>query len=123
MTLLLVSVAGLKDLWERVTPFLWSEDAQIRAQSAIALARLHVPESGQAILDRLPSERESWPRIQLADAAKGLKLRKAVPELIRWMGEEDTNIQRAASRALREITAQNFGQDRDKWLAWWETAK
>ncbi len=122
---LLSTIGGLgqRKMWDLASPYLWDDDMDVRAQAGITLARLAAPESGQVLLDRLVAEREYWPRVQLADAARCLKLRPAVPLLMEWLSEENPNIQMAASRALKGITAQNFGLDRDRWDAWWSLAQ
>jgi len=114
---------GVKELWRALAPLLSEEEPDVRAAAAGALATLAVPNSGGDVLARLSQERENWPRVQLAAAAQKLKLQKAIEPLIEWLGDPENNIKMAASRALRQITGQNFGVDQGKWAAWWELAK
>jgi HEAT repeat protein len=118
-----IGTCGNKEAWEPVSRYLHDRNAAIRAQAALALSRLAVPESGDLLLNRLELEHEYWPRIQLAGAVQALKLKKAVDPLLAWMEEDDQNIRMAAVRALRQITSQSFGMDRDRWVAWWQDAK
>jgi HEAT repeat protein len=114
---------GSKESWEMVARYLHDRNTAVRAQAALALSRIAAPESGNALLERLEMEQEYWPRIQLAGAVQSLKLKKAVDPLLTWMEDEDRNIRMAAVRALRQITLQSFGMDRDRWVAWWQDAK
>ena len=118
-----IGSCGSKEAWEPVARYLHDRNAVVRAQAALALSRLAAPESEEVLLDRLEQEQEYWPRIQLAGAVQALKLTKAVDPLLAWMEEEDQNIRMAAVRALRQITRQSFGMDRDRWVAWWQDAK
>jgi len=33
---------------------------------------------------------------------------------------QDGSVRRAAAKALKDITGQDFGQDADRWQQWWE---
>jgi HEAT repeat protein len=106
-----------------VARYLSDPAAAVRAQAALALSRIEAPEAAELLLERLEVERDYWPRVQLAGAVQALKLKKAVDPLLTWMEDEDQNIRMAAVRALRQITGQSFGMDRDKWVAWWQNAR
>lgn len=118
-----VGSCGNREAWEPVARYLDDRNPSVRAQAALALSRMGAPESADVLVNRLELEQEYWPRIQLAGAVQTLKLKKAVDPLLAWMEEDDQNIRMAAVRALRQITLQSFGMDRDRWVAWWQDAK
>ncbi len=117
-----VGRAGLRELEEVVLPLLDDLNPRVRAQAATTLAALSPRRAAEFLLSRLATEREYWPRVQLAEAARALRLRAAIPELLRWLDDEEMNIRMAATRSLRELTGQSFGLDRDRWHAWWRSA-
>ena len=45
---------------------------------------------------------------------------RAVPKLIIALKDTDERVQELAEASLKEITKQDFGRDRVKWLTWWE---
>jgi|GEM_PF-2067159 len=59
-------------------------------------------------------------RIQAAQSLGKLKDKRAVPPLIAALGSTAPACQSAFAEALKEITGQDFGQDAEKWLEWWE---
>jgi hypothetical protein len=61
--------------------------------------------------------------VQLAGAVQALRLKDGIDPLLGWMEDEDQNIRMAAVRALRKLTGQSFGLDRDAWMTWWRQAK
>ena len=87
----------------------------------MTLAAMGSSDAADALLVRLRVEREYWPRIQVAEAIRTLRLRAAIPDLLGWLDDEDSNIQMAATRSLRELTGQSFGLDRARWHAWWSS--
>ncbi|HLX62282.1 MAG TPA: HEAT repeat domain-containing protein [Planctomycetota bacterium] len=46
---------------------------------------------------------------------------RAVPVLIELLSDKD--LQRAAQQALRVLTKQEFGNDAEKWKAWWKASR
>lgn len=115
--------SGEKGTWTSAARHLEDPSPAVRAAAASALAALAAPESAEAILGRLPLEREMQPRAGLLAAAEALKLKAAVEPLLAWLRETDPSVRALAVRSLRNITEENFGLDYDKWAAWWETAK
>jgi HEAT repeat protein len=97
------------------------EDPAVRAQALIAIGQLNASDVADQVLALFNSEREYWPRVQLAGAAGAMKLKDAIEPLIRWLGDDDKNIQAAASRALQQITGQNYGLNQEPWQKWWES--
>jgi len=118
-----IGSSGRKEAWEPVARYLWNPVAGVRAQAAQALSQLAAPEAAESLLQRLELEQEYWPRVQLAGAVQALKLKAAVDPLLAWMEDDNKNIRMAAVRALRQITGQSFGMDREKWVIWWQNAK
>ena len=95
----------------------------IRSHAIFGIGKISSQEHEQLILDKLTTEREYWPRIQVAGAAQNLRLEKAIDPLIEWLSDENTNIRAAAVRALRIITRQNLGPERATWEEWREKTK
>jgi HEAT repeat protein len=93
-------------------------EPMVRSYAIMGLGKINSTEYEEQILERLGVERDYWPRIQLAEAAKSMKLKKAVDPLIDWLGDEDGNIRAAAYRSLQAITGLNFGSGQEEWRAW-----
>ena len=43
-----------------------------------------------------------------------------MPKLIIALKDTDERVQELAEASLKEITKQDFGRDRVKWVTWWE---
>lgn len=113
-----------KNLAPLFSRLLVAEEPLVRAHAALGLASVGgAPDCEEEIVQRLVVERDYWPRVQLAETAKTLKLRKAIPVLIDWLLDPDPNMQQAASRALRGITGQSIGLDHERWSDWWKRAQ
>lgn len=91
----------------------------VRAQAIQQLATLGGDEAIRAVLDCLPGERETRPRVQLAIASKKLKILAAVGPLINWLADQDANVVAGAADALRSLTGRDFGTDFTQWSNWW----
>lgn len=57
------------------------------------------------------------------DALSKLKDFRAIEALIAVLSDTDFDIRAKAANALRNITAQDFGQDADRWHEWWTKNK
>lgn len=112
-----------KDLAPLFSRLLVAEEPLVRAHAALGLASVEARDREEEIVQRLVLERDYWPRVQLAETAKALRLRKAIPVLIDWLLDPDPNMQQAASRALRGITGQTIGLDHERWSSWWKLAQ
>ena len=112
-----------KTLTPLFSRLLVAEEPLVRAHAALGLATVEARDLEDQIVERLALERDYWPRVQLAETAKTLKLRKAVPVLIDWLLDPDPNMQQAASRALRGITGQSIGLDHERWSDWWKRSQ
>lgn len=112
-----------KALMPLFSRLLVAEEPLVRAHAALGLASVGAVDREEEIVQRLVLERDYWPRVQLAETAKALKLRKAIPALIDWLLDPDPNMQQAASRALRGITGQSIGLDHERWSDWWKRAQ
>jgi HEAT repeat protein len=93
-------------------------DAMVRSHAILGLSKLNAQEYSGLVLDQLATERDYWPRVQLANAAQAMKLAKAIDPLIQWLGDEDANIRAAAYRALQGITGMNLGTKLEDWQEW-----
>ena len=121
-----ISAAGrAKDasLAPKVAAHLKDEDAAARSAAARALGELNDPETADELAAQMAAEEDPDVREVMAAAAETLKVRPAVETLIAWLGDETDRVKKAAEKALRAITKQNFGQDAEKWSAWWEENK
>jgi hypothetical protein len=103
-----------------------ADDAESEARLAalrVLRTRLGRPRVRQ-LADKLRADLEGPPeRGVLAAAALGeLRDAQAVPALIAAL-EAPPSVARTAARALVEIAQQDFGQNRKRWLAWWEQHK
>jgi HEAT repeat protein len=112
-----------KTLTPLFSRLLLAEEPLVRAHAALGLATVEARDLEDQIVERLTLERDYWPRVQLAETAKALKLRKAIPVLIDWLLDSDPNMQQAASRALRGITGQSMGLDHERWSDWWRRSQ
>lgn len=118
-----VAASKQKSMGPLLAKHLANDDPMIRAAVLNALADLDARDTSEQILRLFLTEREYWPRIQLAGACGRMKLLDAIDPLLQWMADNDVNIKTAASRSLREITGQNFGINDQAWRDWWEKAK
>jgi hypothetical protein len=103
-----------------------ADDAESEARLAalrVLRTRLGRPRVRQ-LADKLRADLQGPPeRGVLAAAALGeLRDAQAVPALIAAL-EAPPSVARTAARALVEIAQQDFGQNRKRWLAWWEHHK
>ena len=103
-----------------------ADDAESEARLAalrVLRTRLGRPRVRQ-LADKLRADLKGPPeRGVLAAAALGeLRDAQAVPALIEAL-EAPPSVARTAARALVEIAQQDFGQNRKKWLSWWEQHK
>ena len=91
----------------------------IRMVAAIALGNIGDQTSVEPLLMALGCG--AMPDHECVAKALGmLKDRRAVPGLIEVLPQCTGNARHAVSKALKAITAQDFGEDTGKWLAWWD---
>jgi HEAT repeat protein len=111
---------GKIEQWSVVTPLLSDSEAKVRAAAAQALMTLGAADSGPAIFDAMSRERDKWSRVYLAGAVQKIRYAKAVPVLIDWLADSETEVVNVSEMALRALTNENLGRDRDKWQAWYD---
>lgn len=114
---------GSRDAARGVILFLGDESSEVRAAVVGALADLGAKEEADALVRQMDSEKDKWVRLRMATTAQRLRLVQAVPDLIEWLDDPDSEIKAASLAGLGEITSQNFGQDKAKWAAWWARLK
>jgi HEAT repeat protein len=114
---------GSKDLGGVLSQLAQDRDPMVRSHAIMGIGKINAPEYNQLILDLLATEREYWPRIQLAGAVQAMHLDAGIDKMIEWLDDQDSNIKSAALRALRTITRMNFGGDRGSWANWREKTK
>jgi HEAT repeat protein len=49
--------------------------------------------------------------------------RKDVNRFIKALRDEDDDVREYATEALGKITGEDFGEDHEKWLKWWQQNK
>ncbi|MHB9132355.1 MAG: HEAT repeat domain-containing protein [Armatimonadota bacterium] len=77
------------------------------------------PRSTQYLLGCLLGDHDPQVQAAAATALGALNDPRAVPVLIRAVNDEDVGVRAAAVAALKTITNQDFGQDHQRWVAWW----
>jgi HEAT repeat protein len=97
--------------------YLNSDRSSVRAATVAGLASLGAGYA-DVLLTRLPQERDTQVRIELARGLQKLKALKAVGPLIEWLADPDVEIRAAALQALGTLTGMSFGLDREKWAVW-----
>jgi len=99
------------------------EDWLVRSSAARALGWIE-PDASEAVppLIQALGDESEYVRSAAADTLGefGSQARDAVPALIQALGDEYEGTRSSAGRALRDITGQDFGEDRDRWRQWWE---
>jgi len=118
-----IGALGIKDSWSPLSRMLTDRDAKVRASAAAALTTLAVDESGPDIIEALGREREAVVRHALLAAAIRLRLTKAVEPIIEYLGDSDEGVKKAAEHALRTLTGETFGPDKDAWASWLKNNK
>ncbi|HZL72739.1 MAG TPA: HEAT repeat domain-containing protein [Planctomycetota bacterium] len=113
-----VGASGDPEAWTLAIRHLSSSSEKARAAAAMAIAELAAPQASKAVLEQMAAESQPEPRIQLAFAAERLKIAEAAPRLVEWLAEPDESVRRAALRALRALSGENYGEDPAPWREW-----
>jgi len=114
---------GIKDSWSFLTRMLNDREPKVRTATAAALTALAADESGIDVVDALGRERDTTTRLALIQVVIRLKLTKAVEPLIEWLADTDESVRKAAENALRVLTGESLGQDREAWTNWLKNNK
>jgi HEAT repeat protein len=94
-----------------------AEDRDVRRAALESLSELGATEGLIAALQDRDEIIRHWAAIRLGWA----KEVRAIEPLIGVLGERGyADLRSAAVAALQRITGQNFGQDHQAWMAWWE---
>ena len=103
-------IAALKD-----------DDPRVRGKAAGALGKIGKP----AVEPLIAALEDVHPRVRRAAVVALGEIRdsRAVEPLIAALHDEVSNVRGIAAEALKKITKQDFGQDHDAWLKWWQIAK
>lgn len=102
-----------------VSSYLRDDSPEVRASVVAALTDMGAKDEGDALVRQMDREKDKWVRLRMITAAQRLRLQQAVPDLIDWLEDQDPEIKTAARASLAEVTSQNYGDDKSKWLAWW----
>jgi HEAT repeat protein len=118
-----IGTLGIRDSWSFLTRMLNDREPKVRTAAASALTALAADESGLDVVDALGRERDNNTRLALLQVVIRLKLAKAVEPLIEWLGDTDESIRKGAENALRILTGESLGQDREAWANWLKANK
>lgn len=106
--------------FEPLLTALKDDNYEVRIDAAKALFSLNDSRSVEPFIDALKDKNADMRRI----ASEGLATlhdKRAVGPLISLLEEDyDPNIRAAVSKALKNITNQDFGKEAAKWHEWWE---
>jgi hypothetical protein len=123
--MLSVLILGVAKDKRSVTPLLVSlkdEQPIVRKAAAEALGGIKDSRAVMPLITTL-KDKELNVRKATAWALGEIKDARAGEPLIGILKDEDWFVRREAAKALREITGQDFGEDHEKWRAWWEKEK
>lgn len=115
----LAGVLHVRSAIPRLTELINDDDREVRSCAIMALGELKVTETLEPLTNRLSIETDGWVKIQIIQAFQNIRDRQAVPTLIDLLEDPDEQVRHRASVALTNITGQAFGEDRQKWLEWW----
>ena len=118
-----IGTLGIKDSWSFLTRMLNDREAKVRAAAASALTALAADESAIEVVEALGRERDATVRLALVQVVIRLRLMKAVEPLIEWLGDTDESVRKAAENALRTLTGESLGQDKEAWANWLKNNK
>jgi HEAT repeat protein len=99
-----------------------SEYRDLRLSAVWTLGKVKEPRAFEALINALKNK-DLLVRAKAAEALGEIKNPKAVEPLIAVLTDEEETVREFAAKALANITGEDFGQDRDKWLKWWEKNK
>ena len=105
---------------EILMSLLMDENAEIRSESAAALGSIGDKKATSFLIERLQKEEDEWTRMQIIGALQNTNEASAIPAIIEMLRDEKEKVRLCASRALRNMTPQNFSDDYNKWKEWWE---
>ena len=88
-------------------------------EGALALVKLGSPPVSQLMAILRGARSGVTSRTEAAVALGEIKDVRGIPPLITTLADKDQNVRKAANKALESITGQQFGDDQDKWRAWW----
>jgi len=100
--------------------FLTDENAEIRSEAATALGSIGDKKATNFLIECLQKEEDEWTRMQIIGALQNTNEASAIPAIIEMLRDEKEKVRLCASRALRNMTPQNFSDDYNKWKEWWE---
>lgn len=116
-------IKGPMSKWLReIAGYATHEDRDVRNAAVAVLAEAREKRHLPALMTAL--EHEDWSTRFLAITGIA-KLRKETPvaKLIERMAIEKGRMKKHMADALWQLTAQSFGEDEQKWAAWWKVAK
>lgn len=121
--LMTLSREAKKEDWAFLSRYLEDDDASVRQAAAFGIGNLAVPDSADAVLNRLPVEKDKWTRMYLAGGVLRLRAYKGVDELIRWLGDDDGDVRVAAWQTLKSLTGQSLDPKRELWETYWNSIR
>jgi hypothetical protein len=105
---------------ELILPLLRDDDAQVRAEAARTLQRLHNPAAVEPLIVTLKQDTEQDPavRAEAADALGQYADPAVLQALISSLNDPALAVNRSAVASLKTLTGQDFGVDTRAWLDW-----
>ena len=94
------------------------EFAFVRWQSAVALQRLHMPESAEPLSVAMLKDEDVDTRAAAAEALGQYPQREVFAALVGALDDRDFSVVAAANKSLKTLTGYDFGSDGSLWLIW-----
>jgi HEAT repeat protein len=100
-----------------LTEALWDKDPGVRLAAAKALGQMADPRATLALAERL---KDSDPAVRRTAAASMARTadHRAIRPLIECLKDDDAKVKAVALEGLRALTAEDFGEDYDRWAGW-----
>lgn len=115
-------VSAQSDQLDQLIRDLSDESWQIRWNAAGALGDTADPRAIGPLAAALKDE-NSYVRATAATALGAIDDPRVVDPLIGALKDESHGVRKNAALSLKKRTGQNFGQDHEAWLQWWQQAR
>ena len=92
----------------------------VREDVAAAMAKVLDPGFLEPILLQLGKEREGGAATRMIQTLRHYPSRATIARIIDAMALDDPRVSINAAATLAELTGRDFGENRERWLAWWD---